>query len=128
MLITATSDIKKNMVVTTPAAGSLAPGAAELVLWFGGDAGPDVVARNGVQRCLEGLREADTPGAAYGAKVDTGALGGPKPQVVVAAGAPTVSDKEVGIAYGASFHAEGKSITAVVNRAMERFLEEQKSV
>lgn len=126
MLITATNDRKGAMVVTTPAAGLLAPGASELVVWIGATAGPDVVARDGIQRCLEGLREADTPAAAYGAELDTGANGGPKSLATVAAGAPTVTDNDVAIAYGAAFNVGGTSITAVVKRAMELFIEQQK--
>ncbi len=127
MLITCTNDRKAAMVVTTPAAGLLAPETAELVVWIGATAGPDVAARDGLQRCLEALREAGTPGEAYGAELLTAAGGTAKSQVTVAAGAPTVTDNDVGIAYGATFNVDGTTITPVVLRAMEKFLEEQKA-
>ena len=108
MLITCTSDRKEAMVITTPAAGVVTPGAGELVIWIGATAGPDVVAGNGIRRCGEALREADTPGAAYSAKLVTGTSGSLKSAVVVAAGAPTVTDNDVAIAYAADFNVDGR--------------------
>ena len=127
MLITCTNDRKAAMVVTTPAAGLLAPGTAELVVWIGATAGPDVVAGDGIRRCGEALRELQTPGAAYGAKLSTGTDGSIKSAVVAAAGAPTVTDNDVAIAYGATFNVDGTTISPVWKRAIERFLEERKA-
>ena len=127
MLITCTNDIKKDMIVTTPTAGLLAPGTAELVVWVGATAGPNVSINEGIRDCLDALREAGTPGAAYGAKLTTAAGGNAKSQVIVAVGAPTVTDNDVAVAYGATFNVDGTSITPVVIRAIEKFLEQDKA-
>lgn len=119
MLITATNDVVKDMVVTTPVAGLLAPGASECVFWVGANV-IQLDAVVGIDECSDALRELMTPGAAYGATMPGG---GASSSVVVAAGAPTVTDDDVAIAYGASFNVAGTSITPVVKAAILKYIE-----
>jgi hypothetical protein len=120
MLITAINDVVKDMVVTDPAAGLLAPGASECVFWIGANV-VQVDAVVGIEECSDALREVGTPGAAYGAEMPGG---GASSNVVVAAGAPTVTDDDVAVAYGASFNVDGTSITPIVKAAILRYIEE----
>lgn len=131
MLVIATTDIKKDMVVSDPAAGAAVPGDGELALWVGTSlAGSDAQAVAALHRCIEAIQEAGSPNAGVSASLTTSLYGSGKSRVSVGAASAVPASNGVQIAYGATFQADEDANVIwkdVAKRAIEKFLEARKA-
>ncbi len=95
------------MATSTVAAGAVAIGAGELVVWFGtGTSGNQVEIIEALNRCRDALREAEYPDPAGGSEVVALTQpGDPKSGVTITnqATLPTIAETDVFIGYGAGY-------------------------
>ena len=111
-LVKATADhnTKPNYAVTTPLAGAVAVADGEFAVFVGSTVGSQLEAYNGIEKCMEALREAGWPNPITSqlsyAHYDT-----VQHDITVGNGvAPTLTEDMVAVLQGLDFTVEGKLI------------------